>query len=108
MASADILRAARARIEDPKNWTTGQFARNAKGDPVSCYSKKAVCWCAIGAVNAERTDGSERRALDFLYDASERLYGNLDVSIINDDGDHAAVLRVFDAAIAAAEAEAGR
>ena len=108
MASADILRAARARIEDPKNWTTGQFARNAKGDPVSCYSRKAVCWCAIGAVSAERPDNYGRDALGFLYMASADLFKQEDISIINDSLGHDAVLRAFDAAIAAAEAEAGR
>ncbi|GAA0235791.1 hypothetical protein LNAOJCKE_0912 [Methylorubrum aminovorans] len=108
MASADILRAARARIEDPKNWTAGQFARTLEGHPVTARSKKAVCWCALGAVAAEADGNDERLAALLLFKSSEALFGEEDISIVNDGCGHEAVLKVFDAAIAVAEAEAGR
>lgn len=35
-----------------KGWTTGTFSRNANGKACSPRSKKAVCWCAEGAIKA--------------------------------------------------------
>jgi hypothetical protein len=108
MASADILRAARARIEDPKNWTTGFFAKDAGGRFVASRDECAVCWCALGALIAEADYVEERHSARFLFDASKSLFGEEDATVVNDDLGHEAVLKLYDAAIAAAEAEAGR
>lgn len=108
MASADILRAARARIEDPKNWTTKAFAKDAKGNAVFGDSDKAVCWCALGAVDAEIRGVIKIDPAKYLFDVCGRLFDVDEVSIVNDRFGHRAVLKLFDAAIAAAEAEAGR
>lgn len=106
MASADILRAARARIEDPKNWTTSAYARNAAGEKLDRDDAGAVCWCAYGALQAEGVvTCSEAGSL--LRKAAREKFGTT-VIIVNDCIGHSAVIDVFDAAIAAAEAEAGR
>lgn len=106
MASADILRAARARIEDPKNFCTGNYATDSKGRTVRPTSRKAARWCAYGALRAEEAviDGPESKLLDT---ASIDLFDCVSPATVNDKLGHAAVLQMFDAAIAAAEAEAG-
>lgn len=107
MASADILRAARARIEDPKNWTQGDFAKLADGRGATSYDPDAVCWCAIGAVRAEaglRDEVVER----YLVDAAQNHFSRRSPAMVNDCIGHDAVLQMYDAAIAAAEAGAGR
>lgn len=106
MASADILRAARARIEDPKNWTQGAFAKLADGRGTISHDPDAVCWCAIGAVRAEA--GTRDQAVEYyLTWAALRHFGVAGASVVNDCNGHASVLKMYDAAIAAAEAEAG-
>lgn len=106
MASADILRAARARIEDPKNWTQGAYARDAQGRGTRGKAREAVCWCAYGALAA--SGGNELGSDGFLLESAAEELFDADVVDVNDKQGHAAVLQVFDAAIAAAEAEAGR
>lgn len=106
MAPADILRAARARIEDPKNWQQGWYASTADGRRTMGSDPDAACFCAYGALdNAGASESGEISAL--LEAAAVRLF-NQDLIDVNDQEGHAAVLQVFDAAIAAAEAEAGR
>ncbi|EHP94920.1 DUF6197 family protein [Methylorubrum extorquens] len=109
MASADILRAARARIEDPDDWIAGDLATAGDGswvDPQDCL---AECWCAVGALIREggEAHGPER---SLLNRHSKKLFSLSNVALVNDDSrlGHPAVMQVFDAAIAAAEAEAGR
>ncbi|MBB5762119.1 hypothetical protein HNR01_001739 [Methylorubrum rhodesianum] len=110
MASADILRAARARIEDPKNWLRGGLAADATGWAVQPWWGDAVCWCAVGAVRADRAqyDANDlEQAEATLRSASYELFSR-PAPDTNDDLGHAAVMQMYDAAIAAAEAEAGR
>ena len=111
MASADILRAARARIADPKNWTQNTFAKDADGVELTSYDLSgdeysAVCWCAYGAIYAESSEPFSD-AGHFLRRAARELF-NSTVIRVNDYFGHDAVMRLYDAAIAAAEAEAGR
>jgi hypothetical protein len=101
-ADADILRAARKRIEDPAHWTKGTFARDSDGFAVKVESPRAVCFCAIGAVYAAFGKGDIVGARDYLDGAA----GMRVVVDINDHGTHADVLALFDRAIALAEREA--
>lgn len=105
MASADILRAARARIEDPKNWTTHTTARNDLGEPCNAMADEAVCWCGYGALVAESRCIN---CYQLLSKAASDLFNGASIGSVNDKRGHEAMLAVFDAAIAAAEAEAGR
>ncbi|HSM93432.1 MAG TPA: hypothetical protein VLT47_11150 [Anaeromyxobacteraceae bacterium] len=104
MSVADILRRARARIEDPSRWTQGAFARDAKGVdmPASCASE-GVCFCAVGAIYAEIGDDMEAVELWNLLDRAAADLGFHSAPYLNDTADHPAVLRLYDLAIAKAE-----
>ncbi len=103
MANAQILRAARARIADELHWTPWNLARDETGRAVSPKSPRAVCWCAFGALGAEGSnlDSIEAQA---LRKAAAKLFKTESAGYVNDVLGHAAVLAMYDAAIAAAEA----
>ncbi|BAU93431.1 hypothetical protein MPPM_4826 [Methylorubrum populi] len=107
MASADILRAARARITPLRSWTTEYSARNSDGHYVDPLDRTAACWCTLGSICAEggRPGGPEQR---LAQRACEKLYGSAFIGAVQDRRGHDAALAILDAAIAAAEAEAGR
>ncbi len=107
MASADILRAARARIEDPKRLSVGAYATDRRGRSVHPTSGAAACWCAYGALRAEGAEIGGPEA-DLLEKASLKLFDYISPASVNDKLGHAAVLKMYDTAIAAAEAGAGR
>lgn len=104
MTPRELLVAARARVEDPARWTARAGARRSDG--VSCHPRDpaATCWCASGAVFAENADETiEGYALVRLDGVAHRLYPAHATTVegVNDELSHAAVLRVFDYAIAA-------
>lgn len=109
---AETLRAARAKIEDPKHWTKEALARtsrNAKNE-VDFNDPKAGAWCALGAISA--VDGPfENDAIQVLcrvitgvtvYGAS---FTPTNIWEFNDAPRrrHSEILRKFDEAIALAE-----
>jgi len=51
---ADILTAAADLIDKPGAWTQHVFAKSSPDatDHLSGYDPKAVCWCALGAMEA--------------------------------------------------------
>ena len=54
MTAADVLRAARQRVE--LGWVQGMAARDARGFPCNTRSAKAVAWCMDGALCAVYDD----------------------------------------------------
>ena len=44
------LRAVRATLASPQQWTKDAFARDATGKVCEFLSPKAVCWCLEGAL----------------------------------------------------------
>ncbi len=104
-----VLREARELISDPKRWTQGAISRDASGGEIAPSSERAVCWCSLGAIERIAEAGSyfATSAYYLLYLQAEKANG-LSVSSTNDELGHEAVLRMFDAAIASAEAEASR
>lgn len=59
-----MLERAIARIE--RGWTQGASARDAAGERVYlAHDPKAVCWCLVGAIQAE--ERKQFRASDALY-----------------------------------------
>lgn len=100
MNAADILRAARKRIERPECWTQFFPARNELGLQVSPWQSEAARWCAWGAIEAERP--ADTNAETFLTQAMEAM-GTHGIGEFNDTHTHAEVLAAFDKAIAAAE-----
>lgn len=107
MNTLAILKAARAKIEKPENWTQGVFARNAHGLLTGPHFSDAACWCALGAVKAALPDHytgySKMREL-----LSAACPPGGDIVDFNDDlsTTHADILAMFDRAIAAEEAKA--
>jgi hypothetical protein len=105
---AEILRAAKARIEAPEHWCRGQNARSAKGRPVKEWSPRATQWCAVGAIFAEQpqvqaSPGEEFHAARMtLNHASVRLCGRASSSA-NDAFGHEVVMAIYDEAIRMAE-----
>lgn len=96
MTPKEILVAARARIEDPKNWTCGATARDRYGGPVRAENPSAVRWCAVGALLAEEPDRESALGHE-AYLALFEVSGG--PARLNDRGKHEAVLRMYDRAI---------
>jgi len=89
----EVLKAARARIENPENWCQHEMF----GPGGSC--------CAIGAVYNVAWDARARDCARKRMDAAScRLFDGRRAVRVNDTFGHAAVLRIFDAAIADEEA----
>ncbi len=100
----DILKAARARIADPKRWTQGAAGRDRRGYRTEGRGmRRAVQWCALGAVDAEAAGdgGMYDNAWDALDAASPFRCGAL---LVNDELGHEATIAMFDRAIAKLEA----
>lgn len=103
MNTVEILRAARALIENPANWTKEHLARDLDDSSVLPSSGDAVCWCAAGAVMRAASDDAGPAytlARDELIHALPE--GHTSLVNFNDDSGHADVLALFDRAIAIA------
>lgn len=103
----DLLKAAKAKIEDPKNWIKRYMARNADGAAVNPKSSSAVCWCSMGAVYSigvvdyANPRDPYLRARYALNEAAATLVSRHNYSAMdfNDHSSHADVMRMFDLAI---------
>lgn len=114
MKYSEILRAAKAVIENPENWIQGMYARKDRNGPradhLLGFDEGATCWCSVGALQKVKGDEFiyplERR----LSDAARALVGGLVESAVhfNDNNPHYKVMRMFDVAIATAEEEESR
>jgi hypothetical protein len=113
---AGTLRRARARIEKPGTWCQTDIARDADGEPTDPDVHEAVCWCALGALQAagcviafecesEDMEGSDEDLAEwsFLHEEARRS-GYASIEDFNDRQTHSEVLGLFDRAIARAEA----
>ncbi len=108
-----ILRAARASIASPADWTQRASGRTRAGFLVHPCSPYAVCRCARGAVRYVVGRGGDAAvAVGLLNEAARALYpeavgGTVDdepIVLVNDGLGHDAALAVYDHAIARAEA----
>lgn len=105
MSPAEVLRAARAKIEDPSRWLKGRYACDDGGFTIFEHSVYATSWCAVGAVGAIVSPTSPE-----WWEATAYLRGQVSsrfcsVQLFNDHEKttHADVMRVFDRAIEQAE-----
>ena len=113
MNTIEILRAARAKIEDPDRWCKTFLARDSAGSPVMPWEAGACKWCPIGAIEAiEGQFGysiEARSALDAASPIEHPAWADWDWGVeaakFNnlDTTTHAEVLAMFDRAIAAEE-----
>ena len=108
LPATDLLVDAQLRIEDIDYWTTGARARDYQGMSTEPEDESAVCWCAIGTLQATTTEYgySEqvyREALDILNEVAynitsgEEVYDS--VETLNDRAGHTAVMELYDQAI---------
>lgn len=114
MSPAEILRAAKAKIEDPVNWLVEEEACDDMGTPVPPADYDACQWCAMGALNAIEWrvnpdytgpyDYLEQAALEMGFQSKGHL---VPPAHLNDTAGHSAVMAMFDRAIALAEQEEG-
>lgn len=97
MTIAEVLKAAKALIEDPSRWTQRTFARTMNGDAVHGTDRLAVCWCAAGAV----LHCSPRAAFMpvCVLNAAAQEMGFRTATELNDTAGHRAVMEMFDRAI---------
>lgn len=104
MTTAEVLRAARAKIE--RGWCQGAIARTSRGDAVFHDSPTARSWCVAGAIRCITiNDPAARAAADAEV---ARAVGSSYIGDWNDERGRTKeqVLAAFDGAIAAAEAGA--
>jgi hypothetical protein len=98
-----ILERARALIEDERHWCPGDLARDAMGFSVSPMDGSAEQRCALGALVAAAHEftGDPELAHHLATTAMRPLVGATSLTLINDVAGHAAVLELFDLALAA-------
>lgn len=96
-ARAVVLNALVAgRVLIARGWTTGTRVRDAQGEPVDPKDPAAVAWCVEGAIKAVVAHPATFwAALVVLGDANNRVRP----SWLNDNGDKASALAMFDRAI---------
>lgn len=103
MNSLAALEAAYTLIEDPARWTTGANARDRYGmSTFSPLDPSAVCWCASGALIRVCAGYSVPDAAMHFLEMAARVElrqtvsfsGNAAVTV-NDQGSHAATLRML-------------
>lgn len=94
--------AARAVIENPAHWCQGNMAVDWQGNEVAPNDPNAIRHCAEGALCkvADQPYGLDYDLSSLLNDAADILFGIADFVEINDRNGHAAILAVFDRAIA--------
>jgi hypothetical protein len=108
MKTSEILRAAKALIEDPAHWVQGTYGRQTRESTEHLLGDdpRTTCWCSVGAIQKVMGMYHEYTTEALLDKVSKNLHG---VGIINFNDrattTHAQVMEVWDAAIAKAEAE---
>lgn len=100
MTPLEVLQKARERIA--QGWTQCSFARTQTGSPCDSGDKRAVTFCAAGAINASSPPSSVERS------EAHRLLGRVTLVSTMEFNDkrgrtQAEVLAAFDAAIAKAK-----
>ena len=98
-----MLERARALIEDEGHWCPGDLARDAWGFSISPIDRDAEQRCALGALLAAAYEltGDFDRAQKVAAGAMRPVIGATSLTHINDVEGHAAILKLFDRAIAA-------
>lgn len=103
MTTLETLIAARELLSDPARWTKGQWARDKDGR-MAKHEGAAVCFCAVGAIWSVVGGCAITEAETILCDVvqSTTRFTNIPGFSDHPKTTHAAVLKVFDAAIARA------
>jgi hypothetical protein len=102
-----VLSRARELIADKKDWTQIVYARTKSGREVDAWDRRAVRFCAAGAIVHANYELTSRTPSDLADLGHTRIAGitisQLEcIEAINDRDGHAAVLRKLDTMIAKA------
>jgi hypothetical protein len=97
-----IIERAKELIQDERHWCRGYLAVDASGRSTDPTSRDAVRRCALGALIAAayQLTNNTLWAQELAENALRPLYGANSLVLTNDHQDHAAVLALFDEAIA--------
>jgi hypothetical protein len=102
-ARLQILERARTLIKDERHWCSGDLARDAQGLSISPTDRNTEKRCALGALlaAAHQLTGDFNSAQEVAMIAMRPIIGATSLTHINDIEGHAAILALFDLAIAA-------
>lgn len=111
MKISEILKAGKAVIADPKNFTQdGSYAKVSKESDVSVYGNdpEATCFCSIGALQRVNGEGDHNvRGVGYLDIALSQLTlpgpRYMHITSANDNFPHETVMKIWDRAIELAE-----
>lgn len=108
MKDITVLKRARAFLLKPGGWTKGRLARDKKGREVPVTSRRAVSFCAVGAIC--RVLKIDSQILGQGTPAHDLLLPGTGETFVVDFNDkkgrtQAQVLKAFDRAIAKLEAQ---
>ena len=98
-----IIEKAKELIQDERHWCKGSLGIDASGESADPTTRKAVRRCAFGALIAAAYQLTDSRAQSYelAVNALRPLCGSNTVVLTNDHRGHAAVLALFDEAMAA-------
>ena len=82
-----------------KGWTVGDFAVDADGKSVSCYSNEAVAFCATGAILRATKEIAGSRQIRLAYTIVRSVV--VDLVGVNDERGKAEMLRLMRKRLAA-------
>ncbi len=101
-----VIQRARDLISDEQNWCYGTHARGRGGFPVSVKHPDARRFCAMGALlrAASEVCSTAKDADNLAKDIANMISPSGSLVFINDHRGHAAVLSLFDQAIATLQA----
>ena len=112
MNTANILKMAKAKIENPEHWCVHEEARNKHGLMVQADAPGACQWCAYGALFAVAPPPAARLVVECLDEVASKAIQGFEflpgqdwvhADFVNDTTDHATVMRMYDLAIEKAE-----
>jgi len=97
-----IIERAKELIQDERHWCRGYLGINASGDSADPTTGEAVRRCALGALVAAAYHVTNDRiwAYELALNVLRPLCGSNAVVLTNDHRGHAAVLALFDEAMA--------
>src|SRR5262249_31102820 len=100
--NATIIQRARELISQPEYWCRGSYARGKGGVSVSVNDPTARRFCAMGALifAAHELTGDVGVASELAYSAAQSISRTGSLVYINDRQGYAAVLALFDTALA--------
>jgi hypothetical protein len=100
--SIRMIEKARELIAEPEHWCRGSYARGKGGASVPVMDRSAQRHCAMGALilAAFEVTGDVRRATELADSVSRMISKTGSLVFVNDHQGHAAVLVLFDKAIA--------